>query len=347
MLGTFIHKFLQSFCNSSNRPRRLPRILSLERLEGREVPATWAVTNTNPDGMNSLSWAITAANTHMDADATIDVQVAGTISLTNPMQTIGKNVVISTTAQGITVTRAATAGNFRIFEIAGNAVCDFSRVTIDKGRAEQGAGIRNQGTLTLYHCVVKNCETTGQNGIGGGIYNASGATLKLQATDVDHNKAKDGAGIYNLGTVNGDYGSNRVFTNIATGNGGGIWNEGCATFDNTSTIHHNEAANGGGIYTTGCFSAADSSIDYNQASADGGGIYSSGETTISNTQMSYNVAFDDGGAYFVDAGSTEFTTCTFSNNNAVDKGKCGYSKVGTVTRTNCTEQPASDYEEFE
>src|SRR5687768_3557195 len=69
MLTTLFRAVTRS-CTAAPKAALRPRtVLRLECLEGREVPATCTVSNTNANGAGSLDAAVTAANTHMDASA--------------------------------------------------------------------------------------------------------------------------------------------------------------------------------------------------------------------------------------------------------------------------------------
>jgi hypothetical protein len=295
----------------------------------------------------------------MDPNNVIDIQVAGTITLTTPLQMIGKNVTINTTAAGITVERSANPGtaSFRIFTIPGSAsTCTFNNVTVQKGKTDttsdfnEGAGIYNAGTLTLNNCIVQTNDAKG-HGSGGGIFNATGATLTLNGTAVVDNTAEDGAGIYDAGTLTVQPDTNNqiseIVHNTARGNGGGIYANGTETLT-AASIRQNEAANGGGVYNySGSFTMSGGTFSTNKATVDGGGVYSVATTSISaGVQMVSNNALRNGGGYYVDAGTTTFTNCTFNNNTAVGTGNAGDSRVGTTTRPGSTGQLPADYVEF-
>ena len=79
MLGLFFNK---SATRRIPRRKRTTISLSIESLEDRTVPSTFAVVNLSDHGAGSLRQAIQNANAHAGADV-IDFNVAGTIRLTN------------------------------------------------------------------------------------------------------------------------------------------------------------------------------------------------------------------------------------------------------------------------
>lgn len=134
-----------------------------------------------------------------------------------------------------------------------------------------GAGIRNQGKLTLTQCTVSkntgkfsagishgggnsliltNCtisENTSAD-TGGGI-NANGGMVTINGGTISGNRAFNGGGIANIGstvTVNAGV----IKGNRARNAGAGVFNQGTITFDSASRITGNIAEGGGGIYNS-------------------------------------------------------------------------------------------------
>jgi hypothetical protein len=102
------------------------------------------------------------------------------------------------------------------------------------GKAEQGGGIRNEGTLALDGCFVEANTATGAEAKGGGIYNSGG--LVLTSSTVTGNQALSGGGIFNAGGAV-DLSAADVAENVATAAVG-------------TMLPVNQVA-GGGIYTAG------------------------------------------------------------------------------------------------
>lgn len=155
-----------------------------------------------------------------------------------------------------------------------------------------GGVVLNQGTLTLDGVTVAE----GKANLGGGIYNAAGATLTLSgSTNVTGNEASlldstldvsqgYGGGIYNRGTLTLAGGS--VSRNTALYSGGGIHgapggtvtmsagavNDNKVTYPVTITNGVTSGAAGGGIYSNGPLTISGGSVSGNSASLFGGGI---------------------------------------------------------------------------
>lgn len=107
-------------------------------------------------------------------------------------------------AGGITVIHGRAF--VRVFDVIGPAIVSMQRLTIRDGSlrgGEDGAGIRNDGALTLTDVTLANNETTLGN--GGGIANINGGSLQLINCTVSGNRApaQSGGGIANFpgGTV--------------------------------------------------------------------------------------------------------------------------------------------------
>lgn len=167
----------------------------------------------------------------------------------------------------------------RVATIYNNATVHFEGMRFTGGKTNvEGAGILNQGTLTMTSCTVAGNEETRHNGAGGGISN--GGTLTMTNCVIADNVARNnGGGISNTASLtmtgctvegnqagsDGDGGGldcntgSAVLTNClirqngqATGpnRGGGIavFNGATVTLDNTSVTGNSAVSNGGGIY---------------------------------------------------------------------------------------------------
>jgi len=90
-----------------------------------------------------------------------------------------------------------------------------------------------------------------------------------------------------------------------------------------STISKNSASRGGGIFNQGTFTVENSTISGNKASDDGGGIFNSsnynnvpaGDLSLIDTTISENRAKDSGGGLF-SQGSLNVTNSIISGNKA-------------------------------
>lgn len=307
--------------------------------------ATFNVTSTADTGAGSLRDAITQANSAAGTD-TITFGVTGTISLMTALPVIDENLTIDGPGRtALTIERNSGAGgDFRIFET--NAIgltLNMNELTIQGGRAAQGAGILSRGPLNLFDVLIQNCiaqgATPGGNAEGGAIYHTPAVALlsitssliqNCQAIGGDNAAGAggngSGGGIYlNTGTVgmlsttidncdaiggdstggNGDGGA---------GIGGGIYAQFAATL--TDCVVSNCAASAGSANGTG-----------NNPSIYGGGIYGEGivtsiDTTWQNNSTTSN-AEAGGGAIAFDPASTQQLTVTrsiFIGNDATGGG---------------------------
>jgi hypothetical protein len=226
----------------SARPR-------LELLEERTLLSTWTVTDNSdsPTDTRSLRYAI--ANAPSGDTINFAATVTSPIVLTHGALTITRNLDIEGPGpQSLTID-----GNNRssVFETSSSVTATIAGLTIEDGKARDGAGIDIgfDATLTVKNCNIANNSATGP---GGGIRNDG--TLTLIDSTVSGNSAGSGGGIYdrNRMTVT----NSTFWGNSATGYGGGIDVDGFihtyvvgATLINC-TLSANFAANGGGgIYT--------------------------------------------------------------------------------------------------
>ena len=130
---------------------------------------------------------------------------------------------------------------WRVLNVLGGNV-DISGVTIRYGApgfGQDGAGIRNEGTLTIKDSTITENDAASQSG---GIHNLG--TLNIFRSTISNNSASNNGGIFNQG---GLYVENSTISgNQATGFAGGIGNFGEVHILN-STIANNTGFRGAGI----------------------------------------------------------------------------------------------------
>lgn len=227
----------------------------------------------------------------------------------------------------------------RVFSVPEGVTAELIGFTVANGSEAEGngGGILNEGTLTLTSITVsgsstgddRDCRTDDPELLcseGGGIWNAG--TLTLIESTVSGNSAPFGGGISNRG------GSltlidSTVLTNSASGcrgfgavlcsGGGGIWNSGTLTMQNSS-VSASTADWGAGIYNRGAPTLTHSTVSGNSAGFDGGGLLNFETLTLIDSTVADNFAGQSGGGIANEAGTLELTTSTLSGNSAVAAG---------------------------
>ncbi len=145
------------------------------------------------------------------------------------------------------------------------------------------------------------------------------------------------ASISNLTIANGNP------NNVASGDGGGIRNDGTLTVTNT-TLSGNSAGGGGGggIFNVGMLTMTNTTLSSNTATGvfgDGGGIFNQGTLTVTNCILSSNTATAGGGGIYNSGGMVTMTNSTLSGNGAPDGGTGGgfdNDANGTINLINST-----------
>jgi len=223
------------------------------------------------------------------------------------------NLTIDGANNLITLGNSATLAGKRVLRIAPGKTVTIIGMTIINGMytsaLNEGAGIYNEGTLTLTRCLIKDNTARIK---GGGIYNKTSASLTLNSSTVYNNKTA-----VNVAGIEG---------------GGGIYNDTGGTLTiNNSTIGNNltsgSANKGGGIYNANNLTINNSTIVYNTANSTGtgGGIYSaSGTVTVKNSIVSGNLK----GTTANDCGVTAPGTITSGGYNLIVTGT-GCTTAGT------------------
>lgn len=281
----------------------------------------------------TLRAAIQQANATSGSD-TIDFSVTGEITLSNTPGRggleigAGENLTINGPgANALAINGSDQVRPFKIDStVDSTALVEINGLTIANGRvvAGNGAGIDNEGELTLNDSVVRDSSASGvgDDGFskGGGIHNTGTLTL-------------------NRSTVSGNFGDL----------GGGINNRVSSTMRvNRSTVSSNNSGfGGGGILNEGDLTLSGSTVSSNRANSSGGGILSltgsDGVANINNSTISGNNAADDsnfgpgsnGGGMYLE-GTNGIFHSTITNNDIVHSAETGNGvasegSAGTVT----------------
>ncbi len=262
------------------------------------------------------------------------------------------NVDINIDSSEISGNRGSNSGGIKLDEEYGNGfigtiVANISDTKITNNSSTYyggGIGLSGSGvTLNLSGGEVSNNISKREKkdswynfGQGGGIYNKN-ATLNIKNTEIKHNKAPEGGGIFitndakvniseakiteNTSTVGGGIYSSLVKNdtvinkteirkNTSEKMGGGVFLFGYKGYGysnlklSESKINENTANNGGGIYLYGSSANIDKSeITNNKASQYGGGIYknkSDQNLNITGSNFKGNSAIDGGGIFTED-----------------------------------------------
>ena len=270
-----------------------------------------------------------------DAGKTGDLDITGDLTITGDG---AEDTVIDGSAMGD-----------RLFDIQAGELVTISGVTVQKGLAFDGGGIRNKGTLSLSDCTVGPNKANS----GAGIFNGTNATLRINNCLVGGNSATgSGGGINNSGELyvensrvreNGaSYGggignyegsahiTNSFISENSATTGGGIENDEGLTTLKDSTVNDNRADEGAGINTDdlASFSMQRSTVTNNTSYASGAGIkIGDGQAAVTNSTISGNNACDDGGGIYIDqAGELEIYNSTITDNSANFAARLGSCK---------------------
>ena len=193
--------------------------------------------------------------------------------------------------------------------------------------------------MSLEHDVVSGnsagSDETGEQGLGGGVFASSYATLAVTDCELSGNSAVrsplfggDGGAVYDLSEQSASYAGDLITANAASGpasEGGGIFsNDEAGDSITASTVSDNRADDGAGIYDAGTATGLrllDSTVDGNLAGVAGttaglgGGLYLSGtallvsSSTIADNTVGSAVSPSptpgEGGGIYATAGGTD------------------------------------------
>lgn len=287
------------------------------------LPVDGNCTSTLPGNTCTLRAAVQAANFLTGGPHTINLQAAGTYTLTvvGSREDFGATGDLDINNVGVSIVNASGGlvvidgnGTDRVFDVGplAPAQLSLSGLTIQHGVAapDNAGGIRvpNTSQLILANIVMQANSDTALQNIGRAI---------LSNVTFSNNTGGVGGAIQNAGTMTIDTGT---FTgNSATMSGGAIIISGLSSvvMNRVSMSGNNAAAgNGGAIQSFGILQLSESTIDGNAAGGSGGGL--AGLGTVTNTLISNNQAgLDGGGIHGDDIG---LTNVTVANNRAARHG---------------------------
>ncbi len=244
------------------------------------------------------SQTITFASGLSSSGSALILLTRGELVLTNDIRIEGP---------GATNLSISGAESNRVFRIAAGGTATLSGLTVTGGRVDQGsleggagAGVFNEGSLSITDCILIGNRSGGtQRGDGAAIYH-HGVTLVMNRCNVSENTTAGGglgAGLAaDSGTVRisgSAFGDNRAT------DGGAIANLGATMFITNSTFANNLARDGGAIlHRTNTLTLVHCTLSANTATNSGGGILHVGcagsDVTLVNTLVAANAAANPG-----------------------------------------------------
>lgn len=305
----------------------------------------------------------------LDDSGCVTITVAAGTYLENVAFLRDADVTLTGAGPGSTIIDGSGSGD--VVRVSANSVVTIANITIQNGErgvnvnstltnltlnnvevvsntrlSDDGAGIKNVGTLTLANSLVAYnvISSTNSSHSGGGIYNQRsvggiiGGEVTIQASTILSNSAGGGSGggIYSFNGVVTTTVS-QIVGNTGGPGGGGIYiNGGVLTVIETTIAGNQVAYHGGGIQSVGSeVRLTRSTISGNIAASQAGGFYNiAGPAVLLNVTVSGNSATGAaGGIYNAGSDSTVIMTNTTIASNTVSSGAGGINTSSTATTT--------------
>ncbi|MCB8978546.1 MAG: hypothetical protein H6657_14080 [Ardenticatenaceae bacterium] len=218
-----------------------------------------------------------------------------------------------------------------------------SNSVVENNLAPNGAGITNDGTMTLNSVTVRNNtadELVNNVSIcndcaGGGILNLD--VMTVTNSIIHGNKADFGGGIDNAAMGHLTATNITVYDNVAentVSQGGGIENLGVMSVTG-SEVRNNTARNGAGLFNEGTLTVSSSNIHDNTADGRGGGLHNSFSLTVQTSNIHHNQAGGGGGGGIsTESGTVVLDQSAVYSNTATGSGGGIVNNVDAVTGVN-------------
>ncbi len=256
------------------------------------------------------------------------IHLASTLILSRNVTIDGSELTTPITISGDT--NGDTVGDVQVFNVNEEASATLHGLTISKGKASEGGGIHNLGTLVISDCILSGNST---NDLGGAIYNDGELTITDSAF-TGNSATYDGGGIYNeynYGhlTIDGSTFSN----NSSQYDGGAIENEGQLTVTKSTFSDNTSSSDGGGILNDNVMTVASSAFSNNSARY-GGGIENNYHLTITSSTFLGNSSTSEGGG-IANYDQLTIANSTFSANvsNSFGGGIGNYDQLTIINST--------------
>jgi hypothetical protein len=214
---------------------------------------TLYVNGATGNDKNNCMTPTTACKTILHAIALAETGDSITVAAGTYHENLAITTSLKITGSGARSTIIDGRGIAGVVAINADADVIISKVTIRNGFAIYGAGIFNQGNLTIIEsAVVSNNAGNDIQGAGGGIYNSG--TLTLNDSTVSGNTVIGGdaygGGIFSNGSL---YVNNSTISGNSSAKTGGGIESFFASFNNSTIVGNAAATSGGGILinTTG------------------------------------------------------------------------------------------------
>ncbi|MEV4117259.1 hypothetical protein [Micromonospora sp. NPDC049645] len=295
-----------------------------------------------PCNADELIAAIVRANTGSGAKLRLAERCTYTLTRSAPPPPVPYGAVglpiitqqVTIDGNGSTIVRAANATPFRILEVGTGGDLTLRDVTIKGGLAEGGLGGGGGGIRIDVggRAVIENTDVVYNhtNGPGGGIANF-GVTKILGRSDHGGDKGRDDK---DKSKKDGSTISN----NSAVFDGGGIFNNGNLTVQNTRLSYNNTigvfntvpiGGAGGGLSNSSVAVLDNVHLDNNTAGFRGGGIRGGIDSTTEarNVEVNDNRAGSEGGGIFTD-GVFHLKHGKIHHNEAGQRGGGVYNQIG-------------------
>jgi CSLREA domain-containing protein len=228
----------------------------------------------------TLREAVTASNLAPGGTIRFALTTPNTITLTAGEVVISKSLTIAGPGAG-QLTISGNRGS-RVFRIEGNILAQvhIGELTIEGGSGIDGAGIYNTAGLVLSRTTFVN-NTAAFLLKGGALYNAG--TAMVVESHFDSNDASDGGAIYNATAASLVVEASEFRNNTTRFRGGALYNAGSASVSRVLMTGNSDS-----ILNSGVLNLSNSTVSGNRLGRETGGLHNLGALILQNVTIAGN-----------------------------------------------------------
>jgi hypothetical protein len=289
-------------------------------------------TGTGTGATGDLRYCITQANAQ-PCNTTINFSVTGIINLTSALPALNNNITLNGPGAALLDVHRNSAGTFRIFTVNTGKTVAINGLKMSNGLETHGGAIDNSGLLTITNCTfTDHVATISSDSSGGGAIFNNGS-LTITNSIFNANQAANGVGgaIFNSTGASAEITGSTLSDNSACGSGGAIDNFGILMVRG-STLSGSQSGFCGGAPGGAILNAPNAQASFTNCTISGNNAQAGSGNGITNflgTVTLLNCTISANGGNNLGNGTVSNDSGTLNIKNTIVAGNTGVNIAGS------------------